>query len=131
MSITGLSPYLYYEEADAALRWLERVLGFGPAKRWLDPDGVLQEADIDVGNAHISISARAPGPDDGRGALLIVHVDDIDARHRRAVEEAGVPVSNIERQPYGPQSFNVTDPWGYKWYVWEGEVSPAPGWTEA
>lgn len=129
MSITGLSPYLYYADADTALRWLERVLGFGPTRRYLDHDGVLQEADIDVGPSQIGISNRAS--DDGRRASLIVHVTDIEAAHAQAVREADVPVSEIERQPYGPLAFHVTDPWGYTWFIWQGDVSPAPGWTQA
>lgn len=131
MSITGLTPYLYYADADAALAWLEKVFGFGPSTRWLDPDGVLQEADIMVGDAKVSMSARAPGPSDGPGALLIVTVDDLDARREHALVTADVAVSDIEQQPYGPRSFDVTDPWGYKWYFWQGDVKPAPGWTKA
>lgn len=129
MSITGLSPYLYYDDADAALRWLERVLGFGPSRRWLDPDGVLQEADIDVGPAQIGISNRAA--DEGRHASLIVHVTDIAERRAQAAREADLPVSEIEQQPYGPLAFHLTDPWGYTWYIWQGDVGPAPGWTQA
>jgi uncharacterized glyoxalase superfamily protein PhnB len=34
MAIIGATPYLYYEDADAALTWLEEVLGFTDPIRW-------------------------------------------------------------------------------------------------
>lgn len=33
MAIIGVTPYLYYQDAEAALTWLEEVLGFtGPVR---------------------------------------------------------------------------------------------------
>lgn len=126
----GVTPYLYYSEADDALAWLNRVLGFGPAARWTDATGTLREAEIAVGDQRIAIGARAPGPDEGRGQTLIVHVDDVDALYRYASAALASDDERIEPpqdQPYGPRSFDITDPWGYRWYFWQGETIPPNG----
>ncbi|MFB2598126.1 VOC family protein [Herbiconiux sp. P17] len=147
MTFTEVIPYLYYADADAALDWLERVLGFGPSTRWRMGGPHTREADIRVGGGRISLSGRAPGAGDGAaagdtagagdgagtgdgagegaGALLIVHVDDIRAQYERVraadPDAAGDPP---EKQPYGPTTFTVVDPWGYRWNFWEGEADP-------
>ena len=56
MAIIGVTPYLYYEDADAALTWLEEVLGFTDPVRWRDESGEVSEADIFAGPAMVSIS---------------------------------------------------------------------------
>jgi uncharacterized glyoxalase superfamily protein PhnB len=125
MAITEVVPYLYYDDADAALDWLEDVLGFGPSTRWRMGGQVTKEADIAAGDCRISISGRAPGAGEGGGALLIVHVEDIDAQFRRVVEaDPDLKLAPPEKQPYGPWTFTVTDPWGYKWNFWQGEADP-------
>jgi len=125
MTFTEVVPYLYYDDADAALDWLERVLGFGPSTRWRMGGSTTQEADIRVGTSRISVSGRAPGLREGGGALTIVHVDDIDA-YRRGVCDAApeLQVDEVARQSYGPLTFTIEDPWGYRWNFWQGEADP-------
>lgn len=124
MAILGVTPYLYYEDADAALKWLEAVFGFTDPVRWRDESGVVTEADIFAGPAMVSISGGRT-PAHLEDALLIVRVDDVDAQFARvnnAVENAATepPVD----QPYGPRTFTVRDPWGYAWTFWQGQASP-------
>lgn len=128
MAITEVIPYLYYDDADAALDWLERVLGFGPSTRWTMGGPTTREADIVAGTGRISVSGRAPGTFEGGGALLVVHVDDIDTQYSRVVNaDSALDVAPPEKQPYGPWTFTVTDPWGYRWNFWQGEADPPDG----
>jgi|SRR5829696_4450204 len=120
MTLLNISPYLYYADAGAALDWLGRVFGFGDTRRVM-VDGRVDEAEIDVGPAKVLVTGRAPGPNDGPGALLIVHVDDVDAQYER-VRAAGVEADPPKYESYGPRTFHVTDPWGYRWYFWQGEA---------
>lgn len=118
VTIQGLTPYLYYEDAGAALDWLARVFGFDETVRYVDDDGVVHESEMQVGAATVQLCGRRPGPDEGTGLLLIVHVDDVDAMQAR-VMAAGVEAAPPEQQPYGPRTFEVTDPWGYRWNFWQ------------
>lgn len=125
MAFLGIEPYLYYPDKAAALDWLERVLGFGPSRTVSDEHGVVQEADIAVGPARVSVGGNADTG--GRDALLIVHVDDVRAVHERLVREHDGPVDPPKQEAYGPLTVHVSDPWGYQWYFWEGDsVFPAP-----
>lgn len=128
MAVTEVIPYLYYSDADAALEWLERVLGFGPSTRWKLGGPATKEADILAGACRISVTARAPGAHEGGGALMIVHVDDIDAQFNRVIgADPDLDIAPPTKQPYGPRTFTVEDPWGYKWNFWQGEADPPPG----
>jgi uncharacterized glyoxalase superfamily protein PhnB len=125
MTVTEVIPYLYYDDADAALDWLERVFGFGPSTRWRSGGASTKEGDIQAGSCRISVSGRAPGPSEGGGALIIVHVDDIDAQFASVVAaEPSIDIDPPVDQPYGPRTFTVTDPWGYRWNFWQGEAIP-------
>lgn len=118
VTFQGVSPYLYYEDAGAALDWLARVFGFRELARYVDDDDVVHESEMQVGNTTIQLCGRRPDPDQGSGLLLIVHVDDVDAQHARVVA-AGVEARAPEQQPYGPRTFTVIDPWGYRWNFWQ------------
>jgi uncharacterized glyoxalase superfamily protein PhnB len=128
VGFTEVVPYLYYEDADAALDWLERVFGFGPSTRWRLGGAITQEADILVGDSRISITCRVPGDNEGAGSMQIVHLeapDDLDDLFRRvAASEPSLRAEPPEQQGYGPRTFTVTDPWGYRWSFWHGEADP-------
>ncbi|MER7176700.1 VOC family protein [Streptomyces mesophilus] len=123
MAIKGISPYLRYDDADAALDWMERVLGFTDTVRWRDDSGRTTEADIQAGPVKISISGGDTSQD-GRNALLIVHVDDVDGCYDHVRKTTHTEVTPPEDQPYGPRTFTVIDPWGYRWSFWQGEATP-------
>jgi uncharacterized glyoxalase superfamily protein PhnB len=118
----GVSSYLHYPDGDAAADWLIRVLGFGPARSVRDSEGRWREGEIAIGPTRIDISAgQDPGPDNGGGALLIVSVADVDAQYRR-IMAAGAELDPPKDESYGPRSCHITDPWGYRWYFWQGEA---------
>ena len=120
ITFTSLTPYLTYPDGDAAAAWLQRVLGFGPAKCMRDSAGAWQEGEIAIGNSRIDITGgREPSGDNGAGALLIVGVDDVDATCQR-IRAAGVEIDEPRDEAYGPRTCHVTDPWGYRWYFWQG-----------
>jgi uncharacterized glyoxalase superfamily protein PhnB len=118
VTLQGVSPYLYYEDAGAALDWLARVFGFREVARYVDGDGVVHESEMQVGDTTIQLCGRAPGENEGAGLLLVVHVGDVDAQHARVVG-AGVDAPAPEQQPYGPRTFTVVDPWCYRWSFWQ------------
>ena len=122
MNFLAVTPYLYYADAAAALDWLERVFGFGPRQAVIDVDnGRVHEAEIRVGPVRVMMTGQAPGADEGGGALVIVSVDDVDEL-RAHILAAGVGVAEPTDEEYGPRTIHVTDPWGYRWYFWQGDA---------
>jgi uncharacterized glyoxalase superfamily protein PhnB len=114
----GITPYLYYEDAEAILEWLARVFGFQEISRYVDGDGRVREAEMLVGDGQLWISGRDPGywDEKGRGPeqLILIWVDDVDAHHAR-VQGEGIDAPLPEDKPYGVRTYNVTDPEGYEW----------------
>jgi uncharacterized glyoxalase superfamily protein PhnB len=117
ITFSGVTPYLFYPDGDAAAEWLQRVLGFGPVRSTRGPDGSWSEGEVRIGAGRIEISGGRPGNEQ----LLIVSVDDVDALHARIVA-AGVAADPPKDEAYGPRTCHVTDPWGYQWYFWQGEA---------
>jgi uncharacterized glyoxalase superfamily protein PhnB len=114
----GLTPYLHYEDAEAALDWLARVFGFDEIARYVDGDGRVREAEMHVGDAELWICGHDPGYWTGKGSrpeqLVIVWVEDVDALHAR-VTAAGVDAPAPVDKPYDVRTFGVADPEGYEW----------------
>jgi uncharacterized glyoxalase superfamily protein PhnB len=133
-----LSPYLYYEDAEAALGWLSKVLGFTEHVRYLDADGVVREAEMRAGNGRVYLAGMGPGHWERKGVpgpvgqLVIVFVDDVDAHHARAAA-AGADPPPLEDKPYGARVYGIEDPGGNAWTIWQqlsDEVELPEGWQE-
>lgn len=114
-----IEPYLYYPDGRAALEWLQDTFGLGEIQTY-EEDGVVREASIAAGGFFIHVSGgREPGPDTGAGVLNIITVDDVDVLYEH-IGSTGVALDPPKDEAYGPRSINVTDPWGYRWYFWQG-----------
>ena len=83
----GMVPYLYYEDAGAALDWLSRVFGFDERSRYIDKDGIVRQAEMLVGDQELWFSGHGPGFWESKGGRpdtwIGVWVDDVDAMYER------------------------------------------------
>jgi PhnB protein len=115
-----VSPYLLYEDAAAAVEFLQESFGFrlrlsqtGAAGRThnelvLGDDGLVM-----VGQAAESFSSpRTLGA--FPPSMIHVYVDDVDALHKRATD-AGAEVTDLELSPAQDRRFTATDPEGQLW----------------
>src|SRR5689334_2341698 len=112
----GFVPYVPYEDAGAALDWLSATFGFEERARYVDKDGVVQQAEMRVGDAELWVSALRPGDTADRHAdtWIGLWVDDVDAMHAR-VRAAGVEAEEPVDKDYDVRTFGVQDPGGYWW----------------
>jgi uncharacterized glyoxalase superfamily protein PhnB len=114
----GLVPYVNYEDAGAALDWLSRVFGFEERARYIDKDGLVQQAEMMVGEHELWLSGHGPGHWEREGRrpdeFIGVWVDDVDAQYER-VRAAGVDADAPADRDYDVRTFNVIDPEGYMW----------------
>ena len=116
-----VEPYLYYPDGRKALEWLQSTFGFGEIQTF-EENGKVSEGSVAVGDSFVHVSGgRDPGPDNGAGMLNIITVDDVDQLYER-IRTAGVDLDPPKNEAYGPRSINVTDPWGYRWYFWQGSA---------
>jgi uncharacterized glyoxalase superfamily protein PhnB len=90
-------------------------------------DGRWREGELAIGPTRIDISGTAGAdPEFGTEALHIVAVTDVDAQYER-IRQTGGEIGPPKDEPYGPRSCHVTDPWGYRWYFWQGEATYPAG----
>jgi len=117
-----VSPYLGYPDGDAATTWLREALGFGETRSARDEDGRWYEGEIQAGTSTIYIGGGSPmEPGSGTGAAVVVQVTDVDALYERAVA-GGARADPPQDRPYGPRVCEVTDPWCYRWFLWQGSA---------
>jgi len=126
-------PFIGYEDASAAIEWLERAYGFTENREArYEEEGTITHAELELGGATIYLSTppeyasprrlretsdlarRAhdnPWVVDG----LFVEVDDVDAHHRRAAAAGATILREPEEPGYGYRVYTAEDPEGHRW----------------
>ena len=108
-----------YEDGNAAIDWLTRVLGVRERSRYVDKDGNVMQAELFLGDHPLWIDGHGPGYWEQKGRrpdqYLLVLVDDVDAHYERA-RVAGAEIARTPAdQDYGMRTYVVTDPEGWSW----------------
>ncbi len=111
----GIVPYLFFDDAEAAMGWYARVFGFEEIGRWPDANGKIQNAEMRVGNTELWLDGSGRRQDtDDRPTWIGIWVEDVDAVYRR-VQNAGVPCDAPVDREFGVRMLNVPDEMGYLW----------------
>ena len=119
MSIT---PYLYYEDVDRALRFLARAFGlskFGAQMR--GPDGKVNHAAMKFGSGVVMMGRpplgyRNPKRLGQATQSLYINVPDVDQHYRRAKKVGAAILEHPTDTEYGQRRYGATDPEGHEWY---------------
>lgn len=130
-------PFLGYEDAAAAIEWLERAFGFveDRSARY-EENGSITHAELAVDGATIYVSTPAgyasprtlretsdlarraydnPWVIDGQ----FVEVDDVDAHHARAVAAGATILRGPEEPGIGFRIYSAEDIEGHRWMFGE------------
>jgi uncharacterized glyoxalase superfamily protein PhnB len=117
-----ITPYLYYEDVDAALKWLAKAFGFkrhGTAMK--DGKGKTSHAAMKFGDGVIMMG-MPPGKYKNPRRLgqatqsLYVMVDDADKHFARARKTGEKILQEPEDTEYGHRRYGIEDPEGHQWY---------------
>jgi uncharacterized glyoxalase superfamily protein PhnB len=110
-------PALRYDDAKAAIDFLDRAFGFHRKAVHENEDGTIGHAELTSGRGMVMIGSTGAGDkqfDTGRASLYVI-VEDPDALYERA-KAAG---AEITREPqdtdYGSREFSARDPEGNVW----------------
>jgi uncharacterized glyoxalase superfamily protein PhnB len=114
-------PYLYYEDAAAALDFLTSALGFTEKVRMTEDDGRIGHAEVVIGEDGVVMLGQPPNTRNpkslgGKTQSIYVYVDDVDAHFERAKAAGAKIVREPEDQFYGDRNYGVEDPEGHEWY---------------
>jgi uncharacterized glyoxalase superfamily protein PhnB len=110
-------PTLRYDDAKAAIDFLERAFGFNRKAVMENEDGTIGHAELTHGHGMVMIGSSGQGDpqfDTGHASLYVV-VGDPDAVHERA-KAAGAEISReLQDMDYGSREFSATDSEGNVW----------------
>jgi PhnB protein len=118
---TRVMPYLYYKDADAALEFLTRALGFTEKLKMTDDGGKIMHAEVELDGGVVMFGTPSPdykNPKEigSHTQGVYVYVDDVDAHFEHA-KDAGVSITKeTEDQFYGDRSYTCEDPEGHLWW---------------
>ncbi len=127
-------PSVLYGDANAGIDWLKQVLGFTEHAVYRDAQGVVEHAELLLGNGMLMLGTAGrnketaghnvlPNEIGGRntaGVYLIV--PDCSPVWERAQASGAAVVMPLRRMDYGGQAFAVRDMDGHIWSL--GEYSP-------
>jgi len=127
-----ITPYLLYENLDAAVDWLVPAFGFTERVRMKGPDGKANHAELGIGDGVVMMGhpgADYQGPKrigTNRTQLTYVYVDDVD-KHFETAKAAGAWIlSEPTDQFYGDRTYGAEDPEGHQWNFAEHVRDVAP-----
>jgi uncharacterized glyoxalase superfamily protein PhnB len=113
-------PSVLYRDADAAMSWLERTLGFERREDHRDEQGNVQHAELSLGSGIVMLGSAGVGREPFRSvpagaSLTYCAVEDVDALYERArAAGAEIPLEPADTD-YGSRDFTVRDPEGNLW----------------
>ena len=118
----AITPYLYYEDVEAALTFLNKAFGFrkyGPSTR--GPDGKINHAAMQLGKGLVMMGRppaeyRNPKRLGQATQSLYVNVADVDKHFERATRAGATVLAPPTDTAYGHRRYGVTDPEGHEWY---------------
>lgn len=121
----GIVPYLRYEDAHAAIRFLEVAFGFRATLVVPDDSGGVSHAQLVLGDGMIMLgNVRAEKPDERSprsldavpgGIYVVIDDAELDAHHARA-QDAGATITDaLAAQDYGGRMYSALDREGHHW----------------
>lgn len=128
-----ITPFIGYEDAAAAIEWLERAFGFVEDRESRhEQDGVIGHAELELDGARIYLSTPSgyaspkrmrEESELARGAYdnpwvidgLFVQVDDVDEHFQRAREAGAAILREPEEPGIGHRIYSAEDLEGHRW----------------
>ena len=116
-----ITPYLLYEDVDAALDFLSGAFGFREHLRLTAPEGYVNHAEMRLADGAIFLGDpgehyRNPKRLGQYTAGLYVLVDDVDGHHERAKAAGADIIEEPRDEPYGHRRYSAVDPEGHRWF---------------
>jgi uncharacterized glyoxalase superfamily protein PhnB len=117
-----VTPYLLYEDGEAAIEFATRAFGFREVDRVIGGAGGLH-AELEVNQAGGRIYLGQP-PEDvgfrnpatiGRTSSVYVLVDDVDGHCERANAVGAEIIEEPNDLPFGHRRYRCIDPQGHEW----------------
>jgi uncharacterized glyoxalase superfamily protein PhnB len=110
-------PTLRYDDAKAAIDFLETAFGFERKAVMETDDGKIGHAELTHGRGMVMVGSRGLGEkqfENGHTSTYVV-VGDVDALHERARAAGAEVTRELQDMDYGSREFSTTDTEGNVW----------------
>lgn len=114
-------PCLHYQDAPAAIDWLERAFGFRKLMAIPNPDGSIAHAEVQLDGAVVMVGSAKPergwlSPRDlpGLNQTVYLVVADVDAHYQTARAAGAEIVDELVDHDYG-RMYTARDLEGHVW----------------
>jgi uncharacterized glyoxalase superfamily protein PhnB len=116
-----VTPYLLYEDGEAAIEFATRAFGFRETNRETGAAGGLHaELETAPGGGQVYFGQPQRGfrnPSEvGATASVYVLVEDVDAHFKRTKAAGAKIIEEPNDLPFGHRRYGCTDPQGHEWY---------------
>jgi uncharacterized glyoxalase superfamily protein PhnB len=116
-----VTPYLFYEDGEAAIDFAVRAFGFREVDRSIGGAGGLHAELETAPNGGRIYLGQPPGEyrnpaTVGRTASVYVLVDDVDAHYQRAQAAGASIIEEPSDTPFGHRRYGCEDPQGHQWF---------------
>ena len=115
-------PIIAYDDAVAAIEWLQRVFAFQPLMVMTGENGEVGHAELRLGNGVIMPTTRNRAPDPENPWTqplatqgLYVALDNVDAHYEHAVSAGADILRPLADTPYGSREYSARDLEGNLW----------------
>jgi PhnB protein len=112
----AVTPYIFVDEAEAYVRFLESALGGREIGRSTSPDGRIANCQIRFATTTIMVSAASAQFPASRSAFYL-YVEDADAAMTTALRNGAQCIMDVADRPYGDRQGGIVDPSGNIWWV--------------
>ncbi len=120
----SVTPYLFVDDAPAALEFYKKVFGADELMRMDMGGGRVGHAEFKIGDSRIMLAsefpemmALSPKTVGGCPVSLLVYVANVDQVFAKAIAEGAEAIRPVENQFYGDRSGTLRDPSGHLWSV--------------
>ncbi len=126
-----ITPYLLYEDVDAALGFLAKAFGFQEVLRYTGEEGYVNHAEMQIGDGKVYLGDpgdqyRNPKRLGQETVGIYVLVEDVDEHFQRA-QAAGAEIKEEPAdQEYGERRYTARDPEGHYWFFAQPTRAVAP-----
>lgn len=119
----ALVPFLRYDDAPAAIAWLQRAFGFQEQMVVPGPDGTIAHAQLRFGNGVLMLGStrddalrvRSPRALGAVTGGIYVHLQDVEDHYRQARSAGAEIVHELAETEYGSREYTARDPEGHLW----------------
>ena len=117
-----VTPYLFVDNPELLIDFLKHAFLAKEINRSVDPaNGNIANCILQIGEACLMIS-QANGRFEGMKTALYLYVDDVEAIHKRAVDNGAKVEYEPTDMPYGDRQSGIIDPCGNYWWISKRQV---------